>query len=196
MINLKIIPKDFNVLVSSGVDSIAAAHILKFMFRRNFTVYHFNHNLRPQNNVMEEGVSKFCNKFDIPLVVCKLETDGTEGEGELREKRLKVMDQNGGHFVTAHHLDDAVENYIMNVAKGCPEFTPIKEVSQKIIHPFLRRTKDFFSKYIVDNKLEEFIVEDETNTDTKYLRNKIRHEVIPLFDWTNLRKVVLKKFYM
>lgn len=196
MINLKIIPKDFNVLVSSGVDSIAAAHILKVMFRREFTVYHFNHKLRPQNDIMEESVRKFCNKFDIPIVVYNLDTDGSEGEKQLRDKRLEVMGNNGGYFVTAHHLDDAVENYIMNFSRGCPEFTPIKEVSRKILHPFLRRTKDYFSDYIVDNQLEEFIVEDETNTDTKYLRNKIRHEVVPLFDWTNLRKIVLKKFYM
>ena len=57
----------FCVSVSGGVDSISALHFLR---KKVACAFHFNHKLRPQNDLMEESVRKFCDKFNIDLIIC------------------------------------------------------------------------------------------------------------------------------
>jgi tRNA(Ile)-lysidine synthase len=107
----------------------------------------------------------------------------------------------GGSFVTAHHLDDACENYLDNCLKGCPEHTPIRGYTQfdnfSIHHPFLKTTKQDLWEYAQANHLFNYIVNDPTNMDTKYKRNWIRKKIIPEIRDRNLGlpSVVMKKFY-
>lgn len=198
------VPKEpFTVLVSGGIDSIAAAHWLKHNYYKNFSVLHFNHRVQPINDEMRNQVRQFCIYNKIPYD-CYFRIDEEfpdTSEKGLREFRLAVMKMIGGKFVTAHHLNDACENYLDNCFKGFPEHKPISEFSQfngfSIYHPFIKTTKQDFIDYIVKNDLLKYVVIDPTNTDTKYKRNWIRNVIIPEINSRELglETVVLKKFY-
>jgi tRNA(Ile)-lysidine synthase len=198
------VPKEpFTVLVSGGLDSIAAAHWLKHNYHKKFFILHFNHRVQATNDDMRNAVRQFCIDFSIPYD-SYFRTDGEfpdTSENGLREFRLSVMKMIGGKFVTAHHLNDACENYLDNCFKGCPEHKPINEFTQfngfSIYHPFLKTTKQDFMDYAKEHGLGKYIVNDDSNSDTKYKRNWIRHKIIPEINDRNLglETVVLKKFY-
>ena len=203
-VNPQWVPKEpFHVCVSGGIDSIAAAHWLKHHYHKKFTVLHFNHWLGIINDNMEDSVTKFCDTFNIPINYsyrssCEY-TDETENG--LRQWRLSVMKDFGGKFVTGHHLNDCVENYLSNCFKGCPEHKPIKEFSQfegfSIYHPFLKTTKQDFIDYVNDNDLMKYVVEDPTNNNTEYMRNWMRNVIIPEINSRHtLETIVRKKFYL
>lgn len=205
---IKVIPQyvprePFFVCVSGGVDSIAAAHWLKHHYYKKFTIIHFNHKVQELNDKMEEFTYKFCVDFNIPQrCIARVDYDNYDtSENGLRNWRLYRMEWLTGKFVTAHHLNDACENYLDNCFKGNPEHKPIKEFSQfngfSIYHPFLKTTKQDFIDYAKANNLGKYIVNDDTNSDTKYKRNWIRHKIIPEINDRNLglETIVLKKFY-
>ena len=198
------VPKEpFHVLVSGGIDSIAAAHWLTHRYHKRFTVIHCNHKVQSINTDMELKVKQFCIDFKIPFDSYfrnENEYPDTSEKG-LRDFRLGVMSVIGGKFLTGHHLNDAVENYIDNCLKGCPEFKPIKEFSQfkgfSIYHPFLKTTKSEFIEYVESNDLSKYIVYDISNENLKYKRNWIRNIIIPEISARDigLEKVVCSKFY-
>jgi tRNA(Ile)-lysidine synthase len=199
------VPREpFTVCVSSGVDSIAAAHWLKHNYRKKFSLIHFNHKVQDLNDVMEDKVTEFTREFDIHdyVVVTRKDVYYTDlSENGLRQFRLDNMQDLGGKFVTAHHLNDCIENYLDNCFKGCPEYKPIQEFTQfngfSIYHPFIKTTKQDFIDYAEENDLMKYVVTDPTNTDTKFKRNWIRNVIIPEINQRDLglEKVVLKKFY-
>jgi tRNA(Ile)-lysidine synthase len=152
---------------------------------------------------MRNQVRQFCIDNKIPYD-CYFRIDEEfpdTSENGLREFRLAVMKMIGGKFVTAHHLNDAWENYLDNCFKGCPEHKPISEFSQfngfSIYHPFLKTTKSDFWGHASNNNLFRYIINDPTNSDTKYKRNWIRQKIIPELKDRNLglETIVLKKFY-
>lgn len=197
------VPKEpFQVCVSGGVDSIAAAHWLKHNYHKKFKVIHFNHWVQPINDEMEDKVTQFTKDFNLECFYCYRTTDEFPiTENGLRQWRLSEMSKWQGKYVMGHHLDDAVENYLMNCFHGTPEHKPIKEFSQfdkfSIYHPFLLTTKEYFIGYAIENDLMKYVVEDPTNKDTKYKRNWIRNIIVPELNERDLglQTIVRKKFY-
>ena len=205
-VDRSLIPEgEFYVAVSGGVDSIAAAHLLIRLYGARVKVAHFNHNLRPQNQTMQEGVELFCHHFSTECVVGKRDAFWTKSEDVLREERMEFFKSLYSNVVCCHHNGDAVESYFMNMLRGCPEYVPIptctpldncKLIKPKmLIRPFMRTKKEDFVNYAVNNKLISYIVEDETNKDSSYRRNWIRNEILPMFKQFGLSKIVAKKFY-
>jgi tRNA(Ile)-lysidine synthetase-like protein len=205
---IKVIPQyvprePFTVLVSGGVDSIAAAHWLKHNYYKNFSVLHFNHRVQPINDEMRDQVRQFCIDNKIPYD-CYFRIDEEfpdTSEKGLREFRLAVMKMIGGKFVTAHHLDDAVENYLMNCFHGTPEHKPIQEFSQfdgfSIYHPFLLTSKSNLWDYVYENNLNKYVVQDPTNHDIKHKRNWVRQIIVPEINVRSMgiHSIVRRKFY-
>jgi tRNA(Ile)-lysidine synthase len=210
MINVdvrKLPPDPFNMLVSGGIDSIAIAHWLRVKFGRNFSITHFNHNVQEANMEMENSVNKFAQHIGVHFSSILRDEDNhvnfnDTSENGLRQWRLHMMAGMGGVFVTGHHLNDAVENYLSNTFKGSPEHIPINWVTHfpnfTIYHPFLTTSKDSLINYVNDHDLNEFVVEDPTNNSLKFRRNWLRHSIIPSLESMNigLEKVVRKKFYL
>lgn len=190
------------VALSSGADSVAACHFLKTNFPKvDLQCFHFNHKLRPQNELMQEKAQEFCDFLQVPLIIKSRKEDQIRlMESSLRSFRYLAMKELG-LVVTAHHLDDAVENYLYNCFNGVAEYLPIplettyEDANLTIIRPFIYTDKNMILDYIVKNNLQKFIVEDETNSDTKYRRNWLRKDVVPLIQKNyNLKTIVEKKY--
>jgi tRNA(Ile)-lysidine synthase TilS/MesJ len=187
------------ILCSMGVDSVAATH---YCFNSNklkgrdgnnllLSMEHFNHGLRDQNDKMEEMYDKYMYHPEIgfcgyPARRLK-DLVKNHTEDGLRRARLEWIKNyhDCKIFITAHHLDDATESYMLNVLRGKEGFLPIPFItevgSNLIVHPFLFTKKSDFREYAEKKDLMKFVVEDETNKVTKgSRRNFIRNEVMPL----------------
>jgi len=199
-----------NVLCSMGVDSVAAAHYCHAKIGKewnlHFTPRHFNHALRKQNDLMETSYISMMLEEDFrgishPPINLKNYIQDKSEDG-LRQARLEYLKNNIDCtiFITAHHLDDATESYMMNTLRGKEGFLPIPFITQVgsnlIIHPFLFTKKKDFREYAEKKDLMKFVVEDETNKVTKgSRRNFIRNEIIPLLqrEKMGLSTIVEKK---
>lgn len=169
--------------VSMGVDSVAAYLYLKNK-GYNVTPIHFNHKLRSQNDLMEEKFIELCEATNVKPIVGYGKDLKTEAE--CRQARINFYSNvaNNKIIITAHHINDWVESYLLNCFRGHPNREPFSLISNfdnfKIIHPFLLSRKKDFEQYLERNNYFCYTMEDETNSSTKgSRRNWIRQQIIP-----------------
>lgn len=192
------IPRDagFILAVSGGADSISMLHAFKYLNLR-ILVLHCNFSLRGKESDMDEQfVKRFCESYGITHSVRKFDTTGyakTQGisiEMAARELRYqwfrevkakKKMD----YIVVAHHADDVAETVLINLCRGTgiKGLTGIKPVNEDILRPLLSCSRQDILKYIADYQLGYRT--DSTNNSLDYVRNRIRHQVIPVFKEIN-----------
>lgn len=201
------LPKANNIvlLCSSGVDSIAGTHYLANKLNNSLAgLLHFNHQQRPQNDVMADSYFKFgreqgINGWGSAKLGAYIKSNT---EDNLRKARLNFIKSHWDNsiFISCHHLDDATESYMMNCIRGKEGFLPIPfitEVGSNIIcHPFLLTKKQDFIDYAVKNDLMKYVVEDDTNKETRgSRRNFLRNEIMPLLvrEKIGLDTIVKKK---
>lgn len=214
--------KRYVLAMSMGVDSVAA-----FMYLRDkgYSVYpvHFNHRLRERNDIMEKRYRELCAALHIEPIVDWGCFDDDATEADFRKARLRFYDRSVssvlGHWVhngypgliTAHHLNDWVENYLMNCLRGHPIHTPIKPVAVRypdkpnsayhFIHPFLASRKSDLVEYAERNFIAGirgigWVVSDESNSVLKgSRRNWVRNILVPLLGGVevNLEKFALRQ---
>ncbi|MEG0795398.1 MAG: tRNA lysidine(34) synthetase TilS [Odoribacter sp.] len=192
------IPRDagFIVTVSGGADSISLLHAFKYL-NLKILVLHCNFNLRGKESDMDEQfVKRFCDSYGIAHSVKKFDTIGyahTHGLSiemaarELRYAWFKEMKtkKKMDYIVVAHHADDVAETIFINLCRGTgiKGLTGIKAVNEDILRPLLECSRADILKYIEENQLGYRT--DSTNNSQDYLRNKIRHLVIPVFKEMN-----------
>jgi tRNA(Ile)-lysidine synthetase-like protein len=194
----EVLPKDahYHLAVSMGPDSVAALFWMRWK-GYSFTPVHFDHNLRAQNSVMRERFFALCDKIGLEgksEVWCH----GGGTEAQCREARLDFFSRTAkkGTVVTAHHLDDWIESYLLNCLRGQPNHQPFNLESEfpefKVVHPFLPTRKSDFADFIERNGWAEWIVQDETNSSTSgSRRNWIRQAIIPEME---RQKISLEKY--
>ncbi len=181
----QILPKDriYYVAVSMGADSVAA---LLWMHWKGYKALplHFNHGLRPQNNAMQRRFTELCVDFGLDGRIGQGE--GLSTEAECRAARLDFYSREaaGGHVVTAHHLDDWVESYLLNCFRGHPNHEPFELESTfpefSVVHPFLLTRKKDFLQFLERNNYLKYVVQDETNGVVKgSRRNWVRRSILP-----------------
>jgi tRNA(Ile)-lysidine synthase TilS/MesJ len=180
-----ILPKDkhYHIAVSMGVDSVAALFWLRWK-GYSFTPLHFNHNLRAQNKIMQDRFLELCKFLNLEG---KTEIGvGLKTEAECREARLNFYSQaaKDGTIITAHHLNDWVESYLLNCLRGHPNKHPFELESKfpnfTVIHPFLLTVKDDFQQLLKRNGWMDWVVQDSTNSVIKgSRRNWLRCDIIP-----------------
>jgi tRNA(Ile)-lysidine synthase len=178
--------------VSGGIDSV----VMSELFHRagyNFGIAHCNFGLRGNESDTDETfVEKLAKNYRVPFNTKRfLTTKVTKEKGisiqmaarELRyqwfeEIRLK---EKYTCIATAHHLDDQVETFFINLLRstGIAGFHGILPKQGNIIRPMLFSCRKDILAFCRKNKLT--FREDSSNIETKYLRNKIRHEIIPVF---------------
>lgn len=189
--------------VSMSVDSVAA-----FLFfhnrRRNVIPVHYNHACREQNWEMQSQFRKLTERLNLPCITNEPDSISAKTETECRTLRLEFYRQqcaahNCSTVVTAHHLDDYVESYLLNCFRGQPTYTPISLYTDfgsfKIAHPFLVSEKTDFVEYLEhhDNgSFQQYVVTDETNRVIKgSRRNWIRNVIVPEME---LQRISLRKY--
>lgn len=193
----QIAPKDqhYHVAVSMGVDSVAALFWLKSKGYQ-LTPLHFNHNLRQQNHLMMDKFHDLCRFLNLNGKSSIGENLNTEADCRNARLDFYARAAKNGNIITAHHLNDYIENYLLNCFRGHPNNTILPLISNfeqfNLIHPFLLSKKSDFKQYLERNNWLKYVVEDESNFITKgSRRNWIRSDIIPQM---NLQKLSLEKF--
>ena len=181
---------NFVLAISGGVDSMVLANLF-LINNLNFSIAHCNFQLRGKESDDDElFINKWCSEKDIKLYNKKFSTEDycknnkltiQMGARELRYEWFKELTNKEKHdfIVTAHHIDDQLETFIINSIRGTgiDGLVGIPDKINKIIRPLLMSSKDQIIEYSKVNKIN--YREDSSNDKEDYLRNKIRHSVIP-----------------
>ena len=181
---------NFVLAISGGVDSMVLANLF-LINNLNFSIAHCNFQLRGKESDDDElFINKWCSEKDIKLYNKKFSTEDycknnkltiQMGARELRYEWFRELVDKEKHdfIVTAHHIDDQLETFIINSIRGTgiDGLVGIPDKINKIIRPLLMSSKDQIIEYSKVNKIN--YREDSSNDKEDYLRNKIRHSVIP-----------------
>ena len=181
---------NFVLAISGGVDSMVLANLF-LINNLNFSIAHCNFQLRGKESDDDElFIKKWCSEKDIKLYNKKFSTEDycknnkltiQMGARELRYEWFRELIDKEKHdfIVTAHHIDDQLETFIINSIRGTgiDGLVGIPDKINKIIRPLLMSSKDQIIEYSKVNKIN--YREDSSNDKEDYLRNKIRHSVIP-----------------
>ena len=178
--------------VSGGLDSICLAHY--FICNKEalgiewLGIAHVHHGLREGTADRDAAfVEAFAKAHNIPFFLKKLNGDALKkAEGSLEEnardaryKALQIAAKNCDAIVTAHHAGDQAETMYMRLRRGTTlaGLRGIQEVRDNIYRPLLNMTRAELLAYARENNLEW--CEDESNSDVKFARNKVRHVYLP-----------------
>ena len=187
------IPNQIAIAVSGGPDSMA---VLDFLSRnKDVSVLHFNHGTRHSDEA-QQVVSGYCATRDIPLTVGVLNEQiqpGQSKEDFWRKSRYRFFEQEAGPLpvITCHHLDDVVETWLFTSLHGNPRLIPTRR--GRYLRPLLGTRKTTLEDWC-DRKSVPYII-DPSNADISFMRNYIRHEIVPRALRVNpgLTKVLRKK---
>lgn len=198
-----LIPPGTKVLcaLSGGADSMyLLCQLLEGAEQGGYFVLaaHFNHNLRLTARRDENFVRAWCSDKGIPLTVGQGDVAGRAEELGLgleecaRQMRYgflaETAEKEGCALIaTGHHAGDNAETVLMNLIRGCglKGLTGIPERRGNIIRPMLAVTRAEIEDYLTGHGVPH--VEDETNGDESYTRNRIRRRLIPLLEELNPR---------
>lgn len=185
--------------LSGGVDSMVLAKLLLAVSRQlsaNIQLFfaHCNFHLRGEDSNRDERfVTEFAKDNGIELFVKHFDTEAYAKEKSLsiemaaRELRYAWFEElknihNINKVALAHHGDDQIETFFINFLRGSgiKGLKGMKAQNGFYIRPLLWSNRNQIETYAKENGIQW--VEDYTNNETIYLRNKIRHQIIPLFD--------------
>ncbi|MDP1621940.1 MAG: tRNA lysidine(34) synthetase TilS [Bacteroidales bacterium] len=177
--------------VSGGIDSTVMAHLF-YKAKLQFFIAHCNFGLRGEESDEDlEFVKTMSIYFNVPFFSEKFDTSGFAAQNGIstqmaaRDLRYtwfeKIRRENKFDYIaTAHHLDDQVETFLINLIRGTGiaglHGIPVK--NGKVIRPLMFAFRRDIEQYAAKNKLSYRT--DQSNNEIKYLRNKIRHEIVPL----------------
>ena len=184
------------IALSGGVDSVVLAHL---MLKANYDIAlaHCNFHLREEESNRDEAfVRSWAEKNGVRLFVKEFDTFAYMKENKLslemaaRDLRYQWFDSllkeyGFSYLATAHHLDDSIETFFINLLRGTgiAGLHGIQAKNDKIIRPLLFATREEILSYAKQNSIS--YVEDSTNSETKFTRNKIRHNLFPILKELN-----------
>lgn len=188
--------KKLLVAISGGIDSVALTYLLSEL-DFNISLAHCNFNLREKESDLDEDfVKKLGNKLDIAVFTTQFNTEAFAKENKqstqiaarsLRYSWFQKLEKKHSfdYVLTAHHADDNLETFLINLTRGSglDGLTGIPEINGRIVRPLLRFSSKEILTFIKENKIDWR--EDKSNAQTKYIRNKIRHKVVPILKEIN-----------
>ena len=182
--------KKLLIALSGGLDSIVLSHLLhQLQFSMEFA--HCNFKLRGVESDEDEAfVTEFSSGLNVKIHVQHF---NPKTYSEIHKVSIQMAARTlryqwfaslaealkCDYILTAHHADDALETFLINFSRGTglEGLTGIPEQNGNVIRPLLPFSKETILDYAEKNNLKWR--EDSSNTETKSLRNKIRHEIIP-----------------
>jgi len=182
--------------ISGGADSVCLMHVF-LELGYSFELAHCNFNLRGEESDADEYFVKDLAKehqlkvhikqFDTLVYAAENKISTQMAARDLRYawfEKLRIK-SNAKYLAIAHHANDDVETFFINLVRGSglKGFLGIKEKNNAIVRPLLSVSRLEIEQYLKDRGL--VFREDRSNASVKYLRNKIRHELIPLLAQMN-----------
>ncbi len=187
------IPKTLTIACSGGMDSMVFTHFLQ-QGRKNINLAYFNHDTRHSHKA-QEFVENYAEANNLNLFIGRVQ--GRKGKRSLeefwRDERYDFLQRISSNYtITCHHLDDCVETWLMSSFHGQSKLIPHHRGSN-IFRPFLMTSKQSIVRYAENKKVEW--IEDPSNQKTNFMRNHVRHNVIPQVLKVNpgLRTTIRKK---
>ena len=182
--------------VSGGGDSVAMSDMF-FKSGFSFDICHVNFKLRGNDSDEDENfVKNLAAKYNVKFFVARFNTQEYAEKNKIsiemaaRELRYNffynLMSQyNYNYTAVAHHKDDAIETFFLNLLRGSGinGLTGITSKNNKIIRPMLCFSREEIDNYLKINGLN--FRTDKTNNENIYLRNKFRNSIIPIFQQLN-----------
>ena len=177
--------------VSGGADSMARVWGM-YLFTENvgieLSAAHFNHHLRDaESDRDEQFVKEFCSGYNIPLYLGSGEiVPGKKGlEAAARDARYAFLRRLPGKIATAHTTDDNAETVLMHLVRGTglKGLGAIAPVSGNVIRPMLGITRAEVEAFLEEYHVEH--ITDSSNETDAFLRNRLRHHVMPLLTEEN-----------
>lgn len=192
-----VIGKKILIAISGGLDSVVVTHLFNQIKIGEVYLAHCNFKLRKDASDLDEVFVKslalkssnqiFTTFFDTEKYALENKTSIQIAARELRYNWFQELIENHklDHVVTAHHADDNLETFLINLTRGSglDGFTGIPKQNGNIIRPLLPFSQNEILVYALENNLEWR--EDESNSETKYVRNKIRHQIVPVLKEIN-----------
>ena len=188
--------KKLLLAVSGGLDSMVLVHLFQ-QLNYEIVVLHCNFQLRGLESFEDQQfIQEYSNTNAIPFVFTQFDTEAFATDFKVstqvaaRELRYswfyeQLAIQRGDFILTAHHADDNLETFLINLSRGTglEGLTGIPAQNEKVIRPLLSFSRQQIEDYASVNKLKWR--EDSSNASDKYLRNKIRHHLVPLLKELN-----------
>ena len=168
------------IAISGGVDSAVLTHIF-YMLKLNFRTVFVNHNQKGSEELKQSAqASSDILKLNHKCIETEIKIDSSETL--MREARYEALNNDINEkeiLVTAHHRDDKIETFFINLLRGTrlKGLTSIALKSNNIIRPMINISKSQIMKYAKVNDL--YFRNDVSNFDNSILRNWIRNELIP-----------------
>ncbi|SFB28325.1 tRNA(Ile)-lysidine synthase [Flavobacterium swingsii] len=188
--------KKLLLATSGGIDSMILLHLFQEL-NYNIAIAHCNFQLRGLESFGDQQfVQDYASTHNIEVFVTLFDTENFAKDYKLstqiaaRELRYNwfyelLETENFDFILTAHHADDNLETFIINLTRGTglDGLTGIPEQNEQIIRPLLPFSRSEIEEYAKVNNLKWR--EDSSNASDKYLRNKIRHDLIPILKELN-----------
>ncbi|MCD6326075.1 tRNA lysidine(34) synthetase TilS [bacterium] len=196
------------IAYSGGPDSTALVHILmrhRDRYRISLDLCYLNHNLRgDQSDFEQKFVERAASALGLPLHVKVLsENEASEIargsiEARARAHRLSFLKDTAAaisadKIATGHTSDDQVETLLMRlfIGTGPDGFRGIEPISSRLVRPLINTPKSELLAFLDCNGID--YVQDSTNLQTRFLRNRVRHQLVPriveIFGDHALRKI-------
>ena len=178
------------IACSGGLDSIVLTYLCDSL-KLEFDVAHCNFKLREEESDGDEKfVSEVAGKLGATFFISKFETEEYAKSHKIsiqmaaRELRYNwfrelLREYQYDYVLTAHHKDDNLETFLINLSRGTgiEGLTGIPEINDVYVRPLLPFSRKQILEFAKENNIQWR--EDSSNSSTKYLRNSLRHLVIP-----------------
>ncbi|PKB15073.1 tRNA lysidine(34) synthetase TilS [Flavobacterium sp. 5] len=182
--------------VSGGLDSMVLLHLFQEL-GFDIAIAHCNFQLRGMESFGDQKfIQEYADANKIPIYVTQFDTEGFAKDYKLstqvaaRELRYNwfyelLEEEKFDYLLTAHHADDNLETFLINFTRGTglEGLTGIPVQNDKIIRPLLFLTRNDIDNYAKEHHIQWR--EDSSNASDKYVRNKIRHHLIPILKELN-----------
>ena len=188
-----LLPSGSNLIlcVSGGSDSIALLHLchqLSRLFRWQLYILHFHHGLREESDEEARFVRNLSQRLNLKFHLrttrdFQSETSGLQEKARnwRRAEALKLREEiRADSILTAHHAEDQLETWLLKWLRGA-HLSGLQGMSRfdpPFIRPLLDFRKEVLSDFLKENGFEWR--EDASNQDSKYMRNRVKNELLPL----------------
>ena len=191
-----LIGKKLLLATSGGLDSMVMAHLFKSL-KFEFALAHCNFQLRGNESLEDQFfVQNYADANAINVFITQFDTQSFANDYKLstqvaaRELRYNwfyelLETQKYDYILTAHQADDTIETFLIHLIRGSglDGFTGIPAQNESVVRPLLSFSREEIASYAAANGI--LWREDSSNASDKYLRNKIRHDIVPLLKELN-----------